>query len=395
MSNASKQKNANNYFEIVYSPKFGVHHDLGYPHPNFESYENPQRCKIPWKYMEERGYVPQPFYSKKQKTLVNDKKKVILKKPRPVNEKDLLRVHTKNHVEKVKHFSKIGGGQIGYTVMATKLAWKMGLLSAGSVYQALRDAVAGKCLASFSFNRPPGHHAVAGESDGLCIFNNVAIAIEKLRAERNFKDKIAVVDIDAHFGDGISKIYYEDPSVMYCSAHEYGFGGAEDGYFGQYGKGEGLGTNINFPVPFESNDSLLRMFCNYVEPFIKKFKPKLIVFPIGFDGHWMDPLGNLHYTLKGFSEFAKWGQKIAKSLGNAKIAFNFEGGYNLLVIAKALEAITCAFTNQMSHRRSEFEEFVLDMYHYKDITKTCHPLFELEFKNAKRDLTKIWNKKKK
>ena len=72
------------------------------------------------------------------------------------------------------------------------------------------------------------HHAIADASDGLCVFNNIALSIEKLRCDWDFEGKIAIIDIDTHYGDGISKIFYEDPKILYTSIHEFDFSTGED-----------------------------------------------------------------------------------------------------------------------------------------------------------------------
>lgn len=355
-------------FEIIYHPLFSELNQLDQPKPFFEAYETPLRTRMIWNYLKKIGYVKRDFkeMSKTKKDFfVNSDIDLVFKQPEIMKKEDLYLVHSKYHVELVEQFSKVGSGQIGNLVQATPDTFHIASLSAGGAYEAISNVYERKCNQSFAIIRPPGHHAIADASDGLCVFNNIAIAIRKLQKDFNFKGKIAIIDIDTHYGDGISKIFYEDPKILYTSIHEFDFSTGEAGFFTEMGANKGLGTTINFPIPLKCGDSFFQEYCSFIEPFLEKFSPELIIVAAGFDGHFSDPIGNLTYTSRGYKFFADWLKKIAEKVCSGRISFCLEGGYNLLILPRLIETIISSFIpvkprkpidDVPFHLRSIFEE---------------------------------------
>ncbi|MFZ5633499.1 MAG: histone deacetylase family protein [Bacillota bacterium] len=117
--------------------------------------------------------------------------------PQPAEESDLLLVHKKSHLDRVK---KKG------------LLYEIAVLSAGGAVLAAQLAVRGE--PAFALIRPPGHHASSDSCWGFCWFNNIAVAVEKLRREGTV-NRVLIVDIDLHFGDGTKNIFLGVPGVFY------------------------------------------------------------------------------------------------------------------------------------------------------------------------------------
>ena len=117
--------------------------------------------------------------------------------PEPASEEDLKLVHTLGHIERVKRTK----------VFDIALLAVGGAIKAGEL--AVRDEPA------FALIRPPGHHANPDHSWGFCYFNNIAIAVEKLRSLGKIR-KVFIVDFDLHFGDGTNAIFSRNPEVAYC-----------------------------------------------------------------------------------------------------------------------------------------------------------------------------------
>lgn len=348
-------------FEIVFHPLFNELHELDEPKPGFETYESPLRTLVIWEYFKFKGYIPSDF--NKQGIIEDQSLALRVKKPNPLTKEDILRVHSTYLYELVEHLSSLGYGQIGNLVQASSDSLNIALLSAGGAYTAINDVYEGKTDQSFALIRPPGHHAIRDESDGLCVFNNIAVALEKLRIETGFQGKVLILDIDAHLGDGLEKIYYTSKDVLYSSIHEYVPG--EAGIISEIGAGEGKGFNICYPVPLEADDAYLEGYCNFIEPFIMKYQPEMIVVATGFDGHWADPIGNLSFTSKGYTKFTKWVHTVANKVCNGKISFILEGGYNLAVIPHLAEILLCEFTKNTVF--TGFEEYI---FPYLDEQKT-------------------------
>jgi acetoin utilization deacetylase AcuC-like enzyme len=128
--------------------------------------------------------------------------------PGPASERDLERVHGKNHIQFVK-----GEPQV----------YEVGILAAGGAILAAEMAYAGQPV--FGLIRPPGHHASPHSCWGFCYFNNIAIAIKKLISEEKTKSAL-ILDFDLHYGDGTSNTFSGSQSVSYFhpeGIHREGF----------------------------------------------------------------------------------------------------------------------------------------------------------------------------
>lgn len=172
----------------------------------------------------------------------------------------------------------------------------------------------------FAVVRPPGHHAKPERADGFCLFNNIAIAAQKLANERK---KIFILDIDGHHGDGTQEIFYHSDQVLFCSIHQqFAYPGTGEPH--ETGEGDGLGYTMNFPLPAGSGD---REMLEAIETAIRKaeeFKPDVVGVSAGFDGYIEDRLLGLEYTLDGYYQC---GRRLGQSFDH--IFAVLEGGYHL------------------------------------------------------------------
>jgi acetoin utilization deacetylase AcuC-like enzyme len=204
------------------------------------------------------------------------------------------------------------------------------ILSKGS-YEAAVGAVEATILASetnnFALVRPPGHHAYPTHSSGFCIFNNIAIAAQKLV---NDGKKVLIFDFDGHLGDGISHIFFHSNQVLYWSIHQYpAFPG--NGYVDEIGDRDGKGFTINCPLPAHSGDDVFFDAFNSILPVVEQFKPDVVAVSAGFDAHQYDLLLELRFTLETY-------YKIGKILAERfdRIFATLEGGYNVSVLPQAV-----------------------------------------------------------
>ncbi len=190
-------------------------------------------------------------------------------------------------------------------------------------YEAACHAIGLTILASeqngFAVVRPPGHHAKHERADGFCLFNNIAIAAQKLVNEGK---KVFILDIDGHHGDGTQQIFYESDRVLFCSLHQqYAYPWTGD--VGETGKGEGLGYTMNFPLSAGSGDKQMLESINRAIERALKFSPDVVGVSAGFDGYEKDKLLALKYTLEGY-----W--QCGRILGEnfKKVFAVLEGGYH-------------------------------------------------------------------
>ena len=171
----------------------------------------------------------------------------------------------------------------------------------------------------FAVIRPPGHHAGLEKASGFCLFNNIAIAAQKLVNEGK---KVFILDIDAHHGDGTQSIFYKTDRVLFCSIHQEGvFPGT--GTTKETGKDAGVGFTLNIPLLEGSGDKEFISALNTAITKAKDFAPDVVAVSAGFDGYSEDKLLNLNYSPNVYYEC---GLLLSKNFKNVFAVL--EGGYH-------------------------------------------------------------------
>ncbi|MGY4800794.1 histone deacetylase family protein [Teichococcus aerofrigidensis] len=209
-------------------------------------------------------------------------------------------------------------------------SWESILSAASCALAAAGSVSAGGGLA-YALSRPPGHHAYAARAGGHCYVNNSALAAERLR--RGGAARVAIIDIDAHHGNGTQGIFWERDDVLTVSLH-----GDPAGYYPWYvgydeerGGGRGLGHNHNLPLPRGSGDEAWLAALSHAVERSQAFRPDALVIPLGFDASEQEPLSFLKVTRDGF---ARAGALLA-GLGLPTVLVQ-EGGYNVDLIGNLL-----------------------------------------------------------
>jgi acetoin utilization deacetylase AcuC-like enzyme len=156
---------------------------------------------------------------------------------------------------------------------------------------------------AYALCRPPGHHAYADLAGGFCFLNNTAIAAQHLRTQHQ---RVAILDIDVHHGNGTQGIFYARNDVLTVSIHAdpadyYPFFW---GHAHERGDGQGEGCNLNLPLPLGSGDDIWLAAGERALERIRTFAPTALVVALGLDASEHDPLQGLKVTTSGFARMA-------------------------------------------------------------------------------------------
>lgn len=188
---------------------------------------------------------------------------------------------------------------------------------------------------AFCIVRPPGHHAHQHTGSGFCVFNNVAIAAKYL-AKQGLKT--AIIDWDAHHGEGTQEIVEQDKNIFYFSSHKdtsKGFyPGSHWGGADQTGKYQNV---MNCPVSGsqeECRQGILQAF-KKLESSIDAFAPDFLLISCGFDAHENDSLVGLGLKDEDYRSMTETCIRIANKYCQGRIVSVLEGGYDLDAISGA------------------------------------------------------------
>ncbi len=191
--------------------------------------------------------------------------------------------------------------------------------------------------AAYALCRPPGHHAYRDQASGFCFLNNSAIAAAHLRLAH---ERVAILDVDVHHGNGTQDIFYERADVLTVSIHAdpaayYPFFW---GHAHERGAGPGLGANLNIPLPLGTGDNGYLQALARARMMLDAFAPTALVVALGLDASEHDPLAGLAVTTEGFRRI---GAAIA-AIGLPTV-FVQEGGYLSDILGRNLAAVLGGF----------------------------------------------------
>jgi len=263
--------------------------------------------------------------------------KCVYVEPKPARPDDVELVHASDYVELVEKTCAAGGGvlDLGDTVVSRK-SYDAALLAVGSNIKAVKDVIEGRAKNAFALVRPPGHHAGPYYALGFCLFNNVAVAASYLLNRLNF-ERVLILDVDAHHGNGTQEIFYGTDKVLYISLHEDSSGFPGTGFVDEIGEGKGLGYTVNVPLPFKTDDMLYhRAFDEIAQPIAQQYKPQFILVSAGFDGHYTDPIGDLSLSMRGYDDIFRKIVEMATHLCAGRLVLSLEGGYSLSLLGKVV-----------------------------------------------------------
>lgn len=248
---------------------------------------------------------------------------------------DLLRAHGEEMIARLEKASpKEGFARLDGDTTMNPATLEAAMRAAGGAVAAV-DAVLGfEAKNAFVATRPPGHHAREGAAMGFCIFNNAAIAAKHARAAHG-AERIAIVDFDAHHGNGVQEIFWNDRDTLYCSTHQMplypGTGAITE---------TGAHDNIvNAPLrKGDGGEAFREALTDRILPRLDSFAPDLILCCAGFDAHIHDPLAGLRFVEEDFRDVTLRVMEIAARRCKGRIVSLLEGGYTPIDLGHSVAA---------------------------------------------------------
>ncbi len=215
--------------------------------------------------------------------------------------------------------------------------WKAALGAASAALASVESVLAGGREPTFAVVRPPGHHAERTQAMGFCFLNNVALMAERALADPRIQ-RIAIVDIDVHHGNGTQHLFEERSDVAFWSLHQYPFYPGT-GAAHERGRGAGFGFTRNIPLPAGSGDETYRNALeSLVLPELEAFRPDLLLVSAGFDAWRRDPLGGMELTETAFFEMGRRLAEVAARFAEGRMVSVLEGGYDVEALPRLVEA---------------------------------------------------------
>lgn len=290
----------------------------------------------------------------------------------PATVTQVARVHHPRMIEHLQLVCSQGPGVIDYApTYVTPTSFTDALNAAGAALSALRAILEGSARNAFAIARPPGHHAEPGRAMGFCLFNNAAIAAQEALASG--LKRAAVIDFDVHHGNGTQAAFLNDPRCGYLSTHQEGIYPGT-GWLEQADSADKRGRIINLPLPARTGDEGFRqIFQGLIVPFVRTFRPDLLIVSAGYDAHWRDPLASLGLSTAGYAMLSRGLAALAEEHCQGRIVFLLEGGYDADNVANGIRAGFAALTGHPQ----------------KEIADVCpHPEPQIEARLAR---TRAWH----
>jgi acetoin utilization deacetylase AcuC-like enzyme len=203
--------------------------------------------------------------------------------------------------------------------------------AAGGAVMAVDRVMRGEVNNAFVACRPPGHHATRNQAMGFCIFNNVAVAAAHA-LEQHGLERVAIVDFDVHHGNGTEDIFTSDPRVMLCSTFQYPF-------YPFRGADTASAHIVNVPLPAGTTGTAYReAFGTRIMPRLEAFRPQMLFFSAGFDGHREDDMAQFGLVEADYVWITEQAMGVAARHADGRIVSVLEGGYALSALGRSVAA---------------------------------------------------------
>jgi acetoin utilization deacetylase AcuC-like enzyme len=251
----------------------------------------------------------------------------------PVAElEQLMRVHPREYIASLEASSPQHGiVHVDPDTAMSPGTWKAALRAAGAGILATDLVMRGEVPNAFCAVRPPGHHAERAKAMGFCFFNNVAVAARH-GVEAWGLNRVAVIDIDVHHGNGTEEIFAGDEKVLMVSTFQHPF-------YPYCGTENPASNMCNVPVKAGTRGDGFREIVETVWlSRLREFKPELIYISAGFDAHYEDDMASLGLVESDYAWVTEQLMAVAKETAKGRIVSMLEGGYALSALARSVSA---------------------------------------------------------
>ncbi|MCA9876263.1 MAG: class II histone deacetylase [Thermomicrobiales bacterium] len=286
--------------------------------------------QTPYPYAEPIPHVSKPALVGRAKHLmdlygVTDQ--MVRIEPLVASDEQLLTYHTPEHLARVKALSDGLGGDSGQGAPMGQGGDRVARLAAGGTIAAVNAVLQGDVDTAYALVRPPGHHAMADQGMGFCVYSNAVLAA-RFAQQQHGVAKVLILDWDVHHGNGTQAAFWSDPSVLFISLHQDDLYPVGWGAVDQVGVDDGEGFTVNVPLPAGSgNAAYAAAFAALVIPIATQFDPDVVIVSAGQDASVFDPLARMSITTAGYRAMCEAMLAIADVCCGGKLVVTQEGGY--------------------------------------------------------------------
>lgn len=251
----------------------------------------------------------------------------------PVEDRILSTVHSEKYLAALARLALFGGGYISADTYVTGESFEVARLAAGAAEAAVLGVLEGKFRRAFCSVRPAGHHAGRESALGFCLLNNIVVGACTALQHPTVR-RVAILDWDAHHGNGTEELTYDRDDIYYVSVHQhpaFPFTGEPN----SRGAAKGTNLNLNIALPPGAGDAeVLSSWDRIILPEWKRYRPDIVLISAGFDGDARDPLAELTMTTSGYHELTTRVVDFADEFCSGRVVSVLEGGYDIEALAE-------------------------------------------------------------
>ena len=272
-----------------------------------------------------------------------------VREPRLATEHELVRVHDREYIALIAETAGRATA-LDLDTFTSPDSYEVALLAAGAALTSVDDVLGAAAGARSRWcGRPDITPSGTGRWASAC--STTSRSPQHTRASG--LERVAVVDFDVHHGNGTQWAFYDDPSVLFVSSHQYPYYPGT-GAAGDIGTGRGVGFTINLPLEAGATDADYDLvYTSIALPVLRQFRPELILISAGFDAFVDDPLGGMRATEDGFARLTALLADVADDCCGGRIVAVTEGGYDLPGLAASLRAVTAVLAGERTLEQCE------------------------------------------